>query len=286
MFYILILIFQLLASGTHIVAKSVTYEVAPPLLMLFRSGIAASLYFLWMLFNRKKIIKIKREDWSKVLLLGLLNVPLNQFLFLIAVKLTTAPNVSLAYALTPAFVLILAMSFFGEKKNYKKITGVIIAFLGTGIILFERGFDFTSDNFWGFLIVLAAAFNYALYTIIGRDFSIKYGPLYSMGITMIAGFFLYIPIFLMTGVPLEFTGISTVNWLEIFYLGAITSGVAYGLWYTILTMTEASKAAVFNNLQPVFTTIFSIIIFGHILSLPFATGGAMIILGVYVTQKG
>ncbi|MFH1050883.1 MAG: EamA family transporter [bacterium] len=286
MFYILVLIFQLQASGTHIIAKSVTSELAPPLLMLIRSCIAAALYFVWMLFNRKKIIKIEREDWIKVLLLGLLNIPLNQFLFLTAVKLTTAPNVSLAYALTPAFVLILAISFFGEKGNIKKIIGVIIAFFGTGILLFEKGFDFTSDNFWGFIIVLTASFCYALYTIIGRDFSIKYGPLYSMGITMIAGFFLYIPIFLMTGVPLTVSDISTVNWLQILYLGVITSGVGYGLWYIILTMKEASKVAVFNNFQPVFTTIFSIIIFSQVLSIPFAIGGIMIITGVLITQRG
>jgi len=203
MFYLLVLIFQLQASGTHIIAKSVTFDLAPPLLMLLRAGIAAFVYFIWMVFNKKKILRIEREDWSKVLLLGLLNIPLNQFLFLTAIKLTTAPNVSLAYALTPAFVLILAVSFFGEKSNFMKITGVIIAFIGTAFILFERGIDFTSDNFWGFVIVLVGSLCYALYTIVGRDFSLKYGALYSMGITMLAGFFLYLPIYFMTGVPFE-----------------------------------------------------------------------------------
>ncbi|MFC2130132.1 DMT family transporter [Bacteroidota bacterium] len=284
--YVLIVIFQLIASGTHIVAKSVTYEIHPALLMLLRAGIAASVYALWMLFNRRKVIKIERKDWSKVLLLGLLNIPLNQFLFLVAVKLTTAPNVSLAYALTPAFVLILAVSFFNEKATLKKVLGVLIAFGGTAFILFEKGFDFSSDSFWGFLIVLAASLCYALYTIVGRDFSIKYGPIYSMGLTMITGFFLFIPIFLITGVPLELESISTINWLQILYLGVITSGVAYALWYIILTMTEASKVAVFNNLQAVFTTIFSVIIFAHQMTFPFVIGGLLIIAGVYITQRG
>jgi drug/metabolite transporter (DMT)-like permease len=120
MLYILILIFQLLASGTHIVAKSITYTVHPALLMLLRSALAALVYALWMALNRKKVRKIERQDWSKVLLLGLLNIPLNQFLFLVAVKLTSAPNVALAYDLTPAFVLILALSFFNEKSTKQK----------------------------------------------------------------------------------------------------------------------------------------------------------------------
>src|SRR3989339_502842 len=147
MFYILIFIFQLLASGTHIAAKSVTFIVEPALLMLLRSGIAAGVYGIWMLFNHKKVKRIERKDWLKVLLLGILNVPLNQFLFLSAIKLTTAPNAALAYALTPAFVLILAISFFGEKGTTRKVIGIIIAFCGTALILFEKGFDFTSDNF-------------------------------------------------------------------------------------------------------------------------------------------
>jgi len=286
LYYFLTFIFQLQASGTHIIAKNVTTIVNPAILMLLRSIIAMSIYIIWMLFNQKKVIKIDREDWSKVLLLGLLNIPLNQYMFLVAASLTTAPNVSLAYALTPAFVLILAISFFGEKANYKKILGIVIAFVGTLFILFERGLDFSSDNFWGFLIVLTGSFCYALYTIIGRDFSFKYGPLYTTGITMIAGFFLYIPVFLTTGVPLEIESISGTSWLQILYLGLITSGLGYGLWYILLTMKDASKTAVFNNLQPVFTTILAVIIFGQMLTFPFILGGILIILGVYVTQKG
>ena len=150
----------------------------------------------------------------------------------------------------------------------------------------EKGFDFSSDYFLGFLIVLAASLFYALYTIVGRSFSLKYGPVYSMGITMISGFILYIPIFLLFDVPLNLGEISTVNWLQILYLGIITSGIAYALWYTILTMTEASKASVFNNLQPVFTTIFSIIIFGLNPTLAFLIGGLLIISGVMITQRG
>jgi drug/metabolite transporter (DMT)-like permease len=284
--YILILIFQLSASGTHLIAKSVTYELHPALLMLLRASIAATVYVIWMLFNRKKLIKIERSDWKTVLLLGLLNIPLNQFLFLTAVKLTTAPNVSLAYALTPAFVMILAISFFNEKASLQKIIGVIIAFTGTLFILFERGIDLSSDNFWGFVIVLSASFFYALYTIIGRDFSIKYGPIYSMGITMISGWILFLPIFFITGVPIELSTISATNWLQVLYLGVITSGVGYGLWYIILTRTEASKAAVFNNLQPVFTTILAVIIFANAVTIPFILGGLLIIGGVITTQRG
>ncbi|ROL61803.1 hypothetical protein D9V86_03910 [Bacteroidetes/Chlorobi group bacterium ChocPot_Mid] len=286
LYYFLTFIFQLQASGTHIIAKNVTSSVNPAILMLFRSIIAMSLYLIWMLFNKKKVQKIEREDWSKVLLLGLLNIPLNQYLFLIAAKLTTAPNVSLAYALTPAFVLILAVSFFGEKANTKKILGIAIAFIGTILILFERGINFSSDNFWGFIIVLTGSFFYALYTIVGREFSFKYGPIYTTGITMIAGFLLYIPIFIMTGVPLDVSGISFSSWLQILYLGFITSGLGYALWYILLTMRDASKTAVFNNLQPVMTTILAVIIFGQVLTSSFILGGLMIIAGVIITQKG
>lgn len=286
LYYFLTFIFQLQASGTHIIAKNVTSSVNPAILMLFRSIIAMSVYLIWMLFNKKKLRKIDTEDWSKVLLLGLLNIPLNQYLFLIAAKLTTAPNVSLAYALTPAFVLILAVTFFGEKANIKKIIGIAIAFIGTALILFEKGLDFSSDNFWGFVLVLTGSFFYALYTIVGRDFSFKYGPIYTTGITMIAGFILYIPIFIMTGITLDVSEISLSSWLQILYLGLITSGLGYALWYILLTMRDASKTAVFNNLQPVITTILAIIIFGQILTTTFVLGGLMIITGVVVTQKG
>jgi drug/metabolite transporter (DMT)-like permease len=283
---IIVIIQQIIASFTHLIAKGVTHDISPPLVLFYRSAIAAFIYVLWMLFTKKKLVLHDKKDIFIIFILGVLNIPINQFLFLESIKLTSPPNVALAYALTPGFVLVIAMLFLKEKATFLKIMGISIAIIGTVIVLFEKGFNFSSKSFIGDLLALTAAFAWALYTVIGKNFSMKYGATYSTALSMITGFILYIPIFIFLNIPLAISTIIYINWLQILYLAIFSSVLAYALWYYALKKRDASKISVFNNLQPILTTILSIFFLNYHLSAYFVVGGILIIIGIYITQKG
>jgi drug/metabolite transporter (DMT)-like permease len=284
--YFLIFIQQLIASGTHVIVKGLTETLPPSVILLLRSFIAALFYVLWIFIREKNVIRIERKDIKLAVLLGILNIPINQYLFFVGVHLSTAPNASLAYALTPAFVLIIAIIFLKESSNWKKITGVAIALSGAVIILLEKGLELSSDHFIGNILLLLASLSWGLYTVIGRDFSRKYGAVYSTAVTMFSGFIFYIPIYLFTEEPVHIMQLGVMDWLGILYVGLLTSGVGYLIWFYALKKIEASKLSVFNNLQPVFTTILAMIFLHHQLTIPFLAGGVLIIGGVVLTQRG
>lgn len=287
--YFLLLIQQLIASGTHIVGSLLTKDLDPALVLWLRAIIVNLLYLFYYLINRKNLKKIERKDIIILLVMGLLNIPLNQFLFLNALKLTTPPNTALAYALTPAFVLMIAFIFLKEKVSRFKGLGVFLAVAGAGILFFNRGIELNSENFLGDMLALTASFSWAVYTIIGKKMSQKYGGVFSNGLAMFTGMLLFQPIFFNLNVPLDLETISGVNWLRLIYIGAITSGVGYAIWYYALTKIEAGRVAVFNNVQPILTTLLSILILGELLETVmewnFILGASSIISGVYLTQK-
>lgn len=221
-----------------------------------------------------------------VVFLGILNIPLNQFFFLVGVSYTTAPNVSLAYALTPIFVFIIAAIFLKEKVTKLKIFGILMAVLGAVVLLSEKGFNFTSDSLKGDILALMASFSWGLYTILGRNFTRKYGAIYSTALSMASGFIFFIPVFFLYGGEFDVSSIEIKSWGQIFYLGAVTSGLGYVLWFYALKKMEASKLAVFNNFQPVLTALLAFFIFGTGVTMYFVVGGIMIILGVFMTQRG
>lgn len=287
MIHFLILLQQLIASSTHIVAKALTFGVAPAVVLFFRAAISSFVYIIWMSFRRKEIRKIDRKDIKYIIFLGILNIPLNQFLFLNAISMTTAPNVSLAYALTPAFVFVIAVIFLGERMNMMKTAGIILAISGAIILLSEKGFNFTSDGFKGDLLALMASFAWALYTIVGKKITRKYGAIYATTLAMVTGFLFYIPIFLLLPGELNLTAdLNEMNMLGFLYLGAITSGIGYAIWYYALTKIEASKLAVFNNLQPLLTAVLALFIFDTPITPYFIGGAVTVITGVVLTQKG
>lgn len=285
MIYFLNLIAQLIASTTHIVGKFLTADVSPEVVLLFRGIIASLAYFLWAVIFKKRI-KIEKKDIIPIIILGALNIPLNQFLFLQSISLTSPPNVALAYALTPAFVLIIAIFKRWEYASPLKVMGILIAFIGAAMILSLDGFDFSKESALGNGLSLIASLSWAFFLAFGKRYTKKYGSFYLMGLTMVFGTTLYGGIYPALGEPIIFERISALNWLQIIYLGTITSVVSYGLFYYVLSKVDASKFAVFNNLQPIFTTILAVFFFDQELSALFIAGGGLIIIGVLAAQRG
>jgi drug/metabolite transporter (DMT)-like permease len=285
MYYILILQ-QIIASTTHIIAKNVLLSVPSPLLLVLRASIASLGYIVYLMFKKEKLFRIERKDILGLVILAILNIPINQFLFFISLKYTSPPNVALAYALTPAFILVIAFFFLNEKLSRLKTLGIAIALGGTLLILFEKGVNISSDNFVGNLLALSASLAWAVYTIVGKKYVIKYGAIYTTAVAMLFGLIAFLPIFFIVRPDYSIFQIDVSLWGQIFYLGLITSGVAYVLWYFALKKMEASKLAVFSNLQPILTTVMAIIFLDYTLTGYFIIGGILTIIGVIVTQRG
>lgn len=284
--YIVLLIQQLIASSTHLIGKSVTTDIDPRLVVFLRACFTITAFSLWVYTNRRHLPPFDKKDVPRLLLLGLINIPINQLSFLSGLKHTTAPNASLLYALTPTFVFIIAVLFYGEQASRKKLLGIALALTGTVVVLFERGITFNSDFFLGNIIVLGASISWALYTMLGKGFILKYGPFYATALSMFSGFVLYIPVFLLFPIETSIADVTATNWLQLFYIGVITSGLGYGLWYYALSKIEASKVAVFNNCQPIFTTLLAILFLQQMPSSFFIIGGIVAMLGVVLTQRG
>jgi RarD protein len=285
MYYILILQ-QIIASTTHIIAKNVLLSVPSPLLLVLRAFIASTGYIVYLMFKKEKLFRIERKDLLGFIILAFLNIPVNQFLFFMSLKYTSPPNVALAYALSPAFILVIAYFFLHEKLSRLKTLGIMIALGGTLLILFEKGLNISSDNFLGNLLALSASLAWAIYTIVGKKYVLKYGAIYTTAVAMCFGLILFLPVFFLLRPDYALSQIDTSLWGQIFYLGLITSGVAYVLWYFALKKMEAGKLAVFNNLQPILTTILAIIFLDYSLTSYFIVGGILTIIGVIVTQRG
>lgn len=292
--YLLLIFQQLIASSTHLIAKTVTGTLHPTMVVLVRAAFASLFFGAYVLIRRSTLLKVDRQDWPRIILLGLLNIPLNQLLFIWGVRLGTAPNAALAYALTPAMVLLIAVVFMGERPGFARIAGIVVAIAGAGIVLVDKGARFDPDLMIGNILVLCAALAWSLYTILGRPLAIKYGGFHLTALTMFVGAVLFIPVWAAIPVPIDVAPLfETVNdvspaatWFQLFYLGVITSGIGFGLWYVALTRLDASRLSVFNNLQPILTTILAWLILGTVPTPLFIVGGAIALVGVILTQRG
>jgi drug/metabolite transporter (DMT)-like permease len=64
------------------------------------------------------------------------------------------------------------------------------------------------------MLALTSSLSWAVYTIVGKKISQKYGGVFSNGLSMFMGLMLFQPIFFYVDVPFDLASISTVNWLR------------------------------------------------------------------------
>lgn len=289
MMYLVMLLQQLIASSTHLIAKDAAAHLHPASVVLVRGFWTCLAFGLWFLIRHDRWKRVDPSDVWLILALGLVNLPINQLLFIWGVSYTTPPNASLAYALTPAFVLALVVFVHRQRISPRKMLGVVIAFIGASIVLVDRGADITGGQSLGNVMVLLASFSWAAFTLYGQRIVERYGPVQAIAMTFFAGLILYVPVWLLVPVdtslaPLVGQGAGAL-WWQLFYLGVITSGIGYALWYFALSRLDSGKVAVFNNLQPVLTSILTLAIVGTLPTTLFVVGGSIALAGVIITQR-
>lgn len=280
--YVVIAIQTLFGGATHIFAKTVTNNV-DALTLTFLRAVISSTGLLLVLRFRGIGLAVEKKDWRSLLWLGFLGT-INQVLYLYGIHFTTAANAALLYAVTPVFVLILSRWILKDVITAKKATGILIAFAGVAVVIFERGINFTSENTFGNLIIALAVTAWALFTILGKPMVIKYGALKTTSLAAILGGFLLLPFGGYAASQFQFGSLTRLDWIGIFYLGIGTSIIGYLLWYYALRRIEASKLAVFANGQPLVAAILSLIFLDYTVTGAFLIGGTITVAGVVLTQ--
>lgn len=274
----------LIASGTFLVAKETLREFPPLVLALFRFVLAAGVMLPLTRLLRPGI-RIAREDRPRILLLGLLAVPLNQGLFLYGMQWASASHAALLYALTPAFVVLLPILAGGPRPGVRPGVGIALAFSGVLVLLLQRGLHFDRHSLAGDLLILTAVVAWALYLLAGRGVTRKYGPLVVTGEALAAGTVLYLPIGLVAVRHFDPGTIHAGSWVGLCYLALLTSAFNYVVWFWGLQHLQPGSVALLTNLQPLVTAALAWALIHEPLPAAFALSCALVVGGMWITQS-
>ncbi len=275
-----------LSAGTYLFAKRALEELSPFELALVRFVLAAACYTALML---RRPPRIPPRDLAALAALGFVAVPLNQGFFLAGLARSSAAHAALLYALTPIFVFLLARARLGERAGAAKVLGIAVAFVGVLLVLLSRGLAFSGaagSALAGDLLILVAVVAWAVYIVLGKPYAERHGAVVTTGLSLVIGTLLYVPFGVATSDWRDFQALSALGWWTVAYLVLITSVVSYLIYYWALARADASRVAIWSNLQPVLTALLAWGLYGERLTARFVAGGAMVIVGVVLTERG
>ncbi|MCH7733245.1 MAG: DMT family transporter [Candidatus Marinimicrobia bacterium] len=279
--WLVIFLFNGIASFTHIAGKEAVMNLSPWVVGFFRFvlGVIA----VWVLMKIKgKTITLEPGDQWRFFTLAVLAVPINQLSFLVGLRLTPASHPAILYATTSVWVLLFAFWMGIERLRWWKWAGVGLSIVGVLVLMGGELVSFHKETAVGDIILLVAVLSWALYTTLGKPLVERYGALETTFIVMIFGALMYFPFGLVAVFTTDISGVGMSAWFGVIYMGLITSGVAYYLWYWLLKRIRPSQVAVITCAQPPTAALFAWMIFGDKPEGNLILSGIIIMAGIFL----
>jgi len=206
----------------------------------------------------------------------------------LGLKFSTASSISLLIATIPIFTALFAFIFLQEEIRLPQALAIGLSILGVGILLGAHPEEIAREPIMriGNLFGLGAAVCAGTYMVFARNLMKRYAPLTLTRFQALFALLIFLPLagweqatHPRISLPLGVIG-------AIIYLAVFCSVLAFFLWNYGISRLEASTAAVFTNLVPVFTVMGAILLLGERFHPRQIFGGALIITGVTLASKG
>lgn len=285
--YSLVGLMVLLWSINFIVAKIALREFPAPLLGVMRfvfAGLLVVPFYAWRRQYRTTPPHGAR-DRLRLILLGLLGIGLNQLFFVIGIGKTSVGHASFLMALTPVWVLMIAVLAKQEVLSLRKTAGLTLAVVGVAILQTAPGRASTGATAVGDAFIFLSSFTFSLFTVFGKAATGRFGSLTMNTYAFVSSALVLAPPIISHYWAFDYSAPSLSSWLSLLYMALFPSLLCYLIYYYALAYIPATRISAFSYLQPLLATSMAIPLLGESPSSTVLAGGALILAGVSLTER-
>lgn len=269
-------------GGMYVVSDLVLQVIPPFALLTIRLLISILVLGAILSIIHRAHLPVKR-DILPVLVVGFLGFGISVGAQFVGTDRSTAVNGALITSASPAFILIFAAIILHERLTLMRIVAVSLATLGVLVIINPANADFSSDTFFGDVMLAIAAITWGLYSVLVRKLGARVDTLTFSFLAPVGGLLLTIP---AGAIELTQRPIGEINFaviIGILYLGIISTAAAMWMWNRAFVLVEASTASLFFFAQPLVGAVLGVLILNQTFTSNLWIGGAMIAAGVLLS---
>ena len=278
--YLLLVCTMAMWGGHSVVSRMAVGEISPASLTCLRWLVVASIMFS---VSGRGV----RDNWPllkpRMLYLagmGTLGYTAYNILLYWSAHTTTAINIGIINAAMPAMILLGALAMFGQPVRLLQWIGLIVSM--TGVLLTAAKGDFgnllTLSITRGDLEILIAVIFYAGYSVLLRNRPLVPGMVFFAALAvaaLVSSLFLLVAEILTGGFFMP----SWKGWAVLIYVAIFPSLLAQLFYIRGVELIGPGRAGLFNNLIPLFSAAFAMLILGeqpeiyHYIALALVLGG-------------
>ena len=234
--------------------------------------------------------KIWSDNWRDELMMLALGITGGSLYFItenLAVGITYVNNVSFIVSTSPLFTMVFILMTYRYLKVKKiLIIGSVLALLGIGVVIFN-GQVILKLNPLGDLLSVAASLCFGVYCYLVKVMGDRYDSIFLTRKMFIYGLLTSLVILLFKPWQYDLSGLMKgMVMLNLLFLGLIASFFCFVLWNVAINKLGAVTMSNYLYFIPVTTVIFSAIFLDEPMTAVAYGGSALILIGVFLANKG
>ncbi|GLR15186.1 DMT family transporter [Chitinimonas viridis] len=285
--YALLTLTSLFWSGNFVVARA-THAAIPPMTLSFGRWLIALLILLPFAYQRVWADRsLYAENWRRIVLLGAIGVAGFNSLAYAGLQYTSATNAVLTNSFIPILILPLGALFLGEPFSRRQVLGVLVSFVGVMVIFShgQLGRLLALELNQGDMILLLAALDWAVYTLLLRGLDPRLDRLGLLLLLVVVGLVCIAPLYVWEWQQGRTVAMTVGNLATFVYVGVFPSVLAYLFYNYGVQQVGPGKAGSFIHLMPVFGTLLAIAFLGERFEWFHAVGIAGIAAGLWLSSR-
>ena len=264
--------------------------VTPMTYMAFRCVGATLIFWAIACFLPKE--RVERRDLWVIMAGGLLGFVISQTLTAWSLQFTTPVYFSLIATLTPIATMLMAALFLGEHVTIVKTIGVLLAIIGTALMVVVGWQSGTGRNdLLGIILALLSVLTWVVYLLITRRVSQKYSAVTQMKWIFLVSSIAVLPFALgdISHTLLITQPSLNSGWLwgllSMLFIVVFATVLGYFLIPYAMQYLRATTVSVYTNLQPIVASLVAIAISQDVFTWDKPVAAVLVLLGAYLVTK-
>lgn len=270
----LLLLLSVLWGGSFFFNGVILKELPPLTLVLLRVALA-SLILMPLLPVYGIAWPRGASGWAPFVAIGLFNNVLPFSLIVTGQTYIPSGLASILNATTPLFTVVVMAAAGEERLHVRRVVGVVAGVIGV-VILHGESFGFESGQGLGILLCLAAAFSYGLAALVARRLPSGSEPLGTATFQMLASTAMMIPVTGLIERPWQLPMPGLRTWAAVAGLAALSTALAYIVFFQILRRSGATNVMLVTLLIPVTALLLGALVLGEAVSARDVIGALVI----------
>ena len=274
---IILMLIAVIMFGLSFVSIKISMEVFPPISMAFYRFLIASFVLFPIMKKFSPGERLKKEHLPLMIFTGLIGITLYFYLENNGVLRISANDASIIIAMMPIAAAVGERIFLKKRLSFISIAAIFTSIFGIYLII---GAKLDGGSASGYLYMFGAILSFSLFLILTKPLFDHYSDITVTFYQGLFGTIGFLPFLLFDKVRWDLLTPPILLHFLFLAIGCSAFGNYFNLY--ALNYLNVATAAIFMNLIPVFTFIFSYFIFGDMLTAIQLLGALVVIISVSV----